>query len=240
MDQLARIIGTAAFELAPVQSVEPLQEATSRPLADWLIAAQERNTNVVAARLRAEVARLDIRTNESSRLPQLDLTASYGRNDTSESMIGQDAEEGRIGLNLTVPIFTGGANVARLDAARATYLQRSEELRAARELAESEVRTAWRTVRASKGRIAARERAMRSTRTALRAVRDGYEVGTRTLSDVLAAEQSALRAIQEFNAARHDYVVAVVDLKLAAGTVTDADIPKIDAVFTGNETGNVK
>ncbi len=57
---------------------------------------------------------------------------------------------------------------------------------------------------------------------------------------VLAAEQSALRAIQEFNAARHDYVVAVVDLKLAAGTVTDADIPKIDAVFTGNETGNVK
>ena len=240
VDQLARIIGTAAFELAPVQSVEPLQEATSRPLADWLIAAQERNTNVVAARLRAEVARLDIRTNESSRLPQLDLTASYGRNDTSESMIGQDAEEGRIGLNLTVPIFTGGANVARLDAARATYLQRSEELRAARELAESEVRTAWRTVRASKRRIAARERAMRSTRTALRAVRDGYEVGTRTLSDVLAAEQSALRAIQEFNAARHDYVVAVVDLKLAAGTVTDADIPKIDAVFTGNETGNVK
>ena len=49
-----------------------------------------------------------------------------------------------------------------------------------------------------------------------------------------------MRAIQEFNAARHDYVVAVVDLKLAAGTVTDADIPKIDAVFTGNETGNVK
>ena len=130
--------------------------------------------------------------------------------------------------------------MARLDAARATYLQRSEELRAARELAESEVRTAWRTVRASKRRIAARERAMQSTRTALSAVRDGYEVGTRTLSDVLAAEQSALRAVQEFNAARHDYVVAVVDLKLAAGTVTDADIPKIDAVFTGNETGNVK
>ncbi|WP_348671789.1 TolC family protein, partial [uncultured Abyssibacter sp.] len=196
--------------------------------------------NVVGARLQAELAQLAIRTNESSRLPQLDLTASYGRNDTSESRIGQDAEEARVGLNLTVPIFTGGANVARLDAARATYLQRAEELRAARELAEAEVRSAWRTVRASRRRIAARERAVQSTRTALVAVRDGYEVGTRTLSDVLAAEQAALRAVQEFNAARHDYVVAVVDLKLAAGTVTDADLPKVDAVFTGENSGSVQ
>lgn len=240
VDQLARIIGTASFELAPVRSVAPLDEVSERPLADWLVAAQERNTNVVGARLQAELAQLAIRTNESSRLPQLDLTASYGRNDTSESRIGQDAEEARVGLNLTVPIFTGGANVARLDAARATYLQRAEELRAARELAEAEVRSAWRTVRASRRRIAARERAVQSTRTALVAVRDGYEVGTRTLSDVLAAEQAALRAVQEFNAARHDYVVAVVDLKLAAGTVTDADLPKVDAVFTGENSGSVQ
>ena len=238
VDQLARMIGTASFDLAHVKNVEALEPIVSVPLADWLAASQERNTNVVAARLAAELARLDMRTNEADRYPQLDLAASYNRNDTSESVIGQDAEEGRIGLELTIPLYTGGATRARIESARATYLQRTEELRRALELAESEVRTAWRTVRASKRRIAARRKAVASTAAALAAVRDGYEVGSRTLSDVLAAERAALQAQQSFNQARYDYVVAVIDLKLAAGTVTDNDLPLIDAVFTGKETGS--
>ena len=232
------MIGTASFDLAHVKNVEALEPIVSVPLADWLAASQERNTNVVAARLAAELARLNMRTNESDRYPQLDLAASYNRNDTSESVIGQDAEEGRIGLELTIPLYTGGATRARSESARATYLQRTEELRRALELAESEVRTAWRTVRASKRRIAARRKAVASTAAALAAVRDGYEVGSRTLSDVLAAERTALQAQQSFNQARYDYVVAVIDLKLAAGTVTDNDLPLIDAVFTGKETGS--
>ena len=79
---------------------------------------------------------------------------------------------------------------------------------------------------------------MDSTAAALAAVRDGYEVGSRTLSDVLNAERAALQARQSLNQARYDYVVAVIDLKLAAGTVTDDDLPLIDAVFTGTETGS--
>ena len=55
---------------------------------------------------------------------------------------------------------------------------------------------------------------------------------------MLAAERAALQAQQSFNQARYDYVVAVIDLKLAAGTVTDNDLPLIDAVFTGKETGS--
>lgn len=231
VDQMARIIGTSSFDLARVASVEPLYPVTETPLTDWLAAAQQRNTNVVGARLREELARLDVRSADSARLPQLDAVASYGRNDSSQSLIGQDATEARIGLDLTVPIFTGGATAAQAESARATYLQRSEELRAARELAESEVRTAWRTVRASKRRIRAREQAVTSTAAALAAVRDGYDVGARTLADVLAAEQVALLAKQQFNRARYDFVVAVIDLKLAAGVVTDDDLTLIDAVF---------
>lgn len=238
VDQLARIIGTSAFDLAQVENVDALDPIVAVPLSDWLAAAQQRNTNVVAARLAAELARLDMKTNDADRYPQLDLAASYNRSDTSESVFGQDAQEGRIGLELTVPIYTGGATRARIESARSTYLQRAEELRLALELAESEVRTAWRTVRASKRRIAARGKAVDSTAAALAAVRDGYEVGSRTLSDVLDAERAALQASQSFNQARYDYVVAVIDLKLAAGTVTDADLPLIDAVFTGTETGS--
>lgn len=238
VDELARIIGTASFDLAPVHDISPLNPIVEVPLADWLAAAQERNTNVVAARLQAELARLDMRTMDSDLYPQLDLAASYTHNDTSESVIGQDAEEGRIGLELTIPIYTGGGTRARIASARSTYLQRTEELRASRELAESEVRTAWRTVRASKRRIAARKKSVRSAAVALEAVRDGYEVGTRTLADVLDAEQAALQAEQAFNQARHEFVVAVIDLKLAAGTVTDSDLALIDAVFTGPVTGS--
>lgn len=232
-DRLAEIVGLHDFELQALQGSHddvPLKFAT---VGEWIEQAVQRNSPVVAATLQYRIAEQDVRQAESGLLPELDLTASYGNRDNSESRIGQDSTQASLGLELNVPIYAGGALRAQRAAARATLAQRAAELERARVQAATEVRAAFRAVRTADRRIAALSKVVDSTQAALDAVRDGYEVGTRTLVDVLDAEQAALRARRDRDAARYNYLTAMIDLELAAGTVQDSDWQRLNAAMTG-------
>lgn len=232
-DRLTEIVGLHDFELQPLQGSHddvPLKFAS---VGAWIEQAMQRNSPVVAATLQYRIAEQDLRQAESGLLPELDLTASYGNRDSSESRIGQDATQATLGLELNVPIYAGGTLRAQKAAATATYAQRAAELERARVQAATEVRAAYRAVRTADRRIAALSKVVDSTQAALEAVRDGYEVGTRTLVDVLDAEQTALRARRDRNAARYNYLTAMIDLELAAGTVQDSDWQRLNAAMTG-------
>ena len=232
-DRLSEIVGIQALELQPLQGQHSDVRMKYDSVGGWLEQAMTRNSPVVAATLQYRIAEQDVRRAESGLMPELDLTASYGTQDSSDSRIGQDATQATIGLELNVPIYAGGTLRAQKAAAVSRLEQRAAELERARIQAATEVRANFRAVKTADRRIAALSKVVTSSEAALEAVRDGYEVGTRTLVDVLDAEQAALRAKRDVNAARYNYLTAMIDLELASGTVVDGDWQRLNAAMTG-------
>lgn len=232
-DLLSEIVGIQALELQPLQGQHSDVRMKYDNVGAWIDQAMTRNSPVVAATLQYRIAEQDVRQAESGLMPEVDLTASYGNQDSSDSRIGQDATQATIGLEVNVPIYAGGTLRAQKAAAVSRLEQRAAELERARIQAATEVRANFRAVRTADRRIAALSKVVTSSEAALEAVRDGYEVGTRTLVDVLDAEQAALRARRDVNAARYNYLTAMIDLELAAGTVQDGDWQRLNAAMTG-------
>jgi outer membrane protein len=66
-------------------------------------------------------------------------------------------------------------------------------------------------------RVQALQQALESSRTALKATEAGYDVGTRTAIDVLAARQNLVQAYTNYSRSRYDYMLNVLRLKQSAG-----------------------
>jgi outer membrane protein len=77
-------------------------------------------------------------------------------------------------------------------------------------------------------RVQALRQSVESNRTALRATQAGFEVGTQTTVDVLQAQNLLRRAETTYSASRYQYIMNILLLKQAAGTLSDADLEQID------------
>jgi outer membrane protein len=78
-------------------------------------------------------------------------------------------------------------------------------------------------------RVRALRQALESSRTALQATEAGFEVGTRTTVDVLDARRRLFEAQTNYARSRYDYILNVLQLQLAAGTLERADLEKLNA-----------
>ena len=90
------------------------------------------------------------------------------------------------------------------------------------------VRTSYANVLTFVSTIKAQEQALISAESALKATEAGFEVGTRTIVDVLQSTQNLFGAKRTLSSSRYDYIMAVLNLKLAAGIVSDADVAAIN------------
>ena len=127
-----------------------------------------------------------------------------------------------------MPLFAGGYNTSRVR--EAVYLHRAAREQVQRISRETERRTrdAYLGVLSEKSRVVALQQAVASSRTALEATQAGFDVGTRTIVDVLNSQFSLFRSITLFYQSRYDYLMNVLRLKQAAGNLQIQDLEEID------------
>ena len=94
-----------------------------------------------------------------------------------------------------------------------------------------QTRGAFRGVAAGISEVEARKQALVSAKSALEATEAGFEVGTRTIVDVLLSQQQQFAAEREYSRARHNYILANLRLKQAAGTIDIADLKSVNAML---------
>ncbi|MDH5322223.1 MAG: TolC family protein, partial [Gammaproteobacteria bacterium] len=133
-----------------------------------------------------------------------------------------------IGIQFNIPIFTGGAN--RSNVREAVYLHSAarEQLQRVTRETERQTRDAYLGVLSEISRVEALQQAVQSSTTALEATQAGFDVGTRTIVDVLDSQFALYRAITLFYQARYDYLMNYLRLKQAAGDLSIADLEEID------------
>ncbi len=196
----------------------------------WTEIALKQNRTLAASLSSSQIAREEIRRQSAGHLPTLDIVGSYGRDDANGGTLGgSTVDQGVIGLQLNFPIYQGGLVVSRTRQARQLYQQSLDELEQQRRAVERQTRDAYLNVISGISRVKALEQAVRSTETARAAIEAGFQVGTRTSTDVLDAERDVFEAKRDLSVSRYDYIVNTLTLKQAAGTLSDVDLGLINA-----------
>jgi outer membrane protein len=244
-EYLRELTGEDYQELVKPAENMPLNQPEPGDQATWVTKAETQNMNVIAARLGVDIAKTNVKIAESGHMPTVQLFANYGQYNSNATQTNKitggtpitgpaDANQTQdaYGVQLTVPIFSGGVTQSRVR--EQVYLHRAsrEKLEGALRGASRETRDAWFGVVAEKARVQALKQAVASNQTALEATEAGFEVGTRTTVDVLDARRRLFEAQRDYARSRYDYLVNVVRLKSAAGVLAPGDLGSINAFLT--------
>ncbi|MBT8073518.1 MAG: TolC family outer membrane protein [Xanthomonadales bacterium] len=229
-------------DIDPLQEVLPLVKPLPENPAEWVDIAMQYNPSVVAAHKSVEIAEATTRLNRAGHFPTLDLTAGYTSFTNNEYVLRDDFQrpiattdltnkDQRIGLQLTVPIYQGGVVSSRTRQSRDLLNAVSEDLEQQQRAVVRATNNAYRAVIAGIEQVGAFNQAMVSAESALEATQAGFEVGTRTIVDVLIAQQRYFQAQRDNSLARHTYVVDHLRLKAAAGVLVADDLAKVNAIL---------
>jgi len=210
-----RVVGTlpGALEAPPIPSSVP----TSRENA--LSAAAAENPNVVFSDFTERAARDDVDVNSGELLPTLSLDGTVSRSEETTTT-GLEAESARITATLSMPLYQSGAVASRVRQSKEVASQRLMEVDAARRTAVEAAARAWDSLQTARAGIVSFEAQVRAAEIALAGVREENAVGSRTVLDVLDAEQELLTARVNLVRSRRDEVVAAYELNTAVGRLT--------------------
>ena len=212
----------------------------------WLDMAMTQNLALVSSRIDERLARDEISFRRNGHYPTIDLVANTGNSDRK---VEQDTFNGlgalpadtnfdsdSIGIQFNFPIFAGGAVSSRVQ--EAVYLHRAsrEVLQRVTRETDRQTRDSYLGVLAEISRVKALEQAVASARTALDATQAGFDVGTRTIVDVLISQQNLYRSITNYQQARYDYILNYMRLKQAAGTLQVQDLETLEPFLVDRQT----
>lgn len=240
-DQLQEITGQQYDRLSKPGTDMPLKAPEPADENRWVSISLEQNPNLVSSRLAAEIAHDNVRAAFGGHLPSLDLVAgrSYTQGNSDQviqglpfSDVNDKFNDRQIGLQVTVPIFSGGFTQSKVRENEYRFIAAKQGVIQSSRATERQARDAYLGVISGIARVQALRQALESSQTALKATEAGYEVGTRTAVDVLNARKTLVQAQTDYSASRYDYIVSVLQLRLAAGTLDRAQLIEVNNWLT--------
>jgi len=247
-EALREITGVYVSELSAPSDSLPLRTPEPAAEVDWVDMSLAQNLALVASRLDEEIARDEISFRRTGHYPSVDIVASTGDFDReADRIVGglstvadSDGSNDSIGIQFNLPLFRGGGTRSRVK--EAVYLHRAsmQQLQRVTRETERSTRDAYLGVLSEKSRVEALDQSVKSSRTALEATQAGFEVGTRTIVDVLDSQFSLYSAITLFYQARYDYLMNYLRLKQAAGDLQIQDLEAIDRFLEDRATPEQK
>ena len=205
-----------------------------------LAAAADNNPNAVFADFNERAARSDIELRSGELLPVVTLDATIDRD---KDIVGSDIRETESALTarLTVPLYQSGAVYSRIREAKQTASQRLAELALRKREAEQDASDAWEDFRAAQARITSFESEVRAQEVAFDGVQQEAQVGSRTVLDVLDAEQELLDSRVNLVSAQRDLIVSGYSLLAAIGKLTAQDLSlAVDLYDPASNYGTVR
>lgn len=206
----------------------PLQPAS---VDEWIRAARDSSPRIAIARQNVAVAEADRRSRVSDAAPTLDLVATAGRDDSSDYLFGQEVDDARVGVQLSVPLYAGGVVQAAKRQASAQLRFSQAELNRVSLETERQTRQLFNQVQTAYVEVDAYGRALGSAQAAETATRAGYEAGTRTITDVLDAQSRTVQARLNYDNTRYSLLLSLLQLKEAVGRLSEKDFAEIDRLL---------
>lgn len=229
---LAAIVGEAVPTVAMLGDtfhVRPLQPAT---LADWKELALAHNPDLQAQRYAIEASVQEVNKNRAGHTPRIDLVSSLSKTKSDTlTTLNQDATSRSIGVQINIPLYSGGAvSASTRQAAAGLEKARAElDLRTAKVMVE--LGKQFGLVNSGMARIAALDRAVESAQLLVKATEQSIKGGVRINLDLLNAQQQLYTSKRDLAQARYTYMQSVLRLRAAAGTLGADDVRDAASYF---------
>jgi outer membrane protein len=234
-EELKALTGQYFEEFDALQEVLPLVEPDPANADGWVEIALSNNPTVLSSRAAVEIADSNMRLARTGHFPTLDLVATYSDFENSKFIIRDDfqqpiartdlgVDDTTVQLQLNIPIYQGGAVSSRTRQARYLMDATGQDLDDVQRATVRETQNAFRAIIAGIQEVQAFEQARISAESALEATQAGFEVGTRTIVDVLIAQQRKFQAQRDNSIARHAYILRHLRLKSIAGLLISEDL----------------
>ncbi|MEZ5543604.1 MAG: TolC family outer membrane protein [Lysobacteraceae bacterium] len=233
-EALAEILGSRLQGLKGLDENFQPTPLTPASMEDWVALTLDKNPILLAQDISAQADELDVATARSGHLPSLSASAGWGKTFGWGGARGPglvdhtDGDDWNAGISLVVPIFAGFATQTGVKQAINTRDARAFQYEQSRRSILRQTRNSFRALQAGISEIEARKQAVVSAQSALEATEAGFEVGTRTIVDVLLSQQSLFMAQSGYSSARHNFLVNTLRLKQAAGTVELSDLADVN------------
>jgi len=228
-EPLVRLTGRAFDEIYalaeafPVRTPEPANEEA------WVSAALTGNPAVLQARAARQAADKQVKISRSRHLPTVDAQVSWANQRTDNTVFSLPEVESEIySVNLSIPIFTGGATRSGVKQARYQLDEAQNSLDLVERQVAENTRALFSAINTDVARVKARLQGIESSRSALAATQTGYEVGTRNIVDVLLAQQRLYLSEFQFASARYQYIKNTLKLKQLIGSLNEQDLVELN------------
>lgn len=240
-EALREITGDEVGALA--RPIEPFELVTPDPSSEdrWVEMALQQNLSLVSSRLASDIARENVSTARGGHFPKLDLVASRYKLSTSGDYVNADNTpfgtssidqyQNTIGLEISIPIYSGGMVSSQVRQAVYQHRAAKERLERVARQTEHDARDAYLGVLSEISHVKALRNALDSNATALNATESGYEAGTRTAVEVLDSRRLWIQARTDYSRSRYDYMVDVVKLQQAAGILSEQTLQSLNRLF---------
>ncbi len=228
-ESLRQLTGTEHKQLDLLDTERFTPAALSSSSDSWMKLAEEGNLQLHQQRIAKDIAKQQIDLAKTGHEPTLDLGANLGSTytDYNNSGIGYDdgtLNSGTIGFKFNLPLYQGGAVDSRVKQAQFNYVSASEALEKSHRSIQADLYRNYNDVTGAIGSVRAYQQSVISAESALTATRAGYEVGTRTIVDLLDATRKLYSAKQQLSAARYGYILQLLQLKQTAGNLQEQDL----------------
>lgn len=231
-DTLAAIVGHEITGLDGLMENLPVKPLEPREFEAWKTLALDHNSEIAAQRFAIESSAQEIQKDKAGHLPRLDFVASYGRqNDNSVYTYNQESLVRSVGIQLTVPIYAGGAVSATTRQAVAANERAKADLVAKTDKVLVDLKKQYNLVVSSVGRIEALHKAVASGELLIVATEQSIKGGVRINLDLLSAQQQLYATKKDLAQALYGYLLSTLRLRAAAGVLSSDDIHDLATYF---------
>jgi outer membrane protein len=207
---------------------------------EWVNFSLSSNYQLKTAKLGKDASYNLAKAATAELFPTITFNANYSNQDsdgttiaylpTGNAMVNtfSNSDGHSFSVNLSMPLWSSGINAGRRQY-KQQAIASSENFEMAKRNTVQTARSRHQLVITNAARVKARKQAITSADSALGATQAGYEVGTRNIVDVLAAQRSVFQAKRNYANARYDYIFAMMSLKEVAGQLSPDDIYQLNA-----------
>ena len=222
-------------EVAGLDDLNPSFKISQIPLGsveDWKTRALADSPDIQSQRYAVETAHQEVNKARSGHAPRLDFIASYSKNKANTvDTYNQDSTVRSIGIQLNVPLYSGGQVSSATRQAVASQEKAKADLQSTTDKVLIELRKQYASVLSSAAKIRALEKAVASGELLIQATEHSIKGGVRINLDLLNAQQQLYLSKRDLAQARYGYLISTLRLKSAAGKLDDDSLRAMAAYF---------
>lgn len=226
--------------VGPLHDVTSLEATGPQPdsVGPWLDIALKNQPVLQQAKATLKTSEQQVQFEKRALWPTLSLSG-LGQHAASTLLPPLAFNQAGAALNLSIPIYQGGSTRASIRQAEALSRASRENAANIQDQIKLATETAFLNLQNSVAQFRARQQAVTSARVSLEGTRTGYEIGTRSIIDLLTAATSYSAAQRDYYLALYSHLVSRAQLKAAAGVLSPQDIESLNILLDGNPSPKV-